>query len=1755
MADNRFLKGLFKDTGHIDQPKGTWRYALNMVVNTLKGAVSSEAGTSNKGELPGNTTVIGAIEISDGRTVLFLRTSTASGSVELGTGNPAQERSVIGVWESGEYKTLFNPNHGIYPHLDLKFSLNHLIEGTFKIDSKGDLVVYFTDDLNPPRAFNVSRQERSITFDAMGSPNVDVLYGLEPNDINLNQIYLLNLFPHTGDAAEISKDVGIHDGGSLRTGVYYLAIAYVGEDLVATNYMSVSNPVSIVEETTKTVPTNKIDGGSPGNQTSKSIEWNITNLNTVDYKYVRPVVIRRMGEATDVFKLNDTQIKAGDNHVVFSGTEGIGASSIEEVMIDTTSYDTAKTINQLDGVLYIGNTTGNKDIGYQKYANNIKLTSTTYALNNFDTFYATVDNLQTSWGTTEVNKYAGYVRSTANSPSYRKEELNSSMRGYMRGEVYAFYIAFILKDGSMSYAYHIPGRDVVSESEDDTYQDLDIANESSAYAIAMETLPSNAYYAQFWDFATSYANYMNYWKNLTEFYPDTENYDVFNGTIEVNSLRGTNVRHHAFPRNSRDERRSINESNGCASAVSDGTLDAYPVIDGAWRWKYDLDSWGPSVTKGSWMDSGFRFNHSQYNPTEGLEEEIEANTLFDGYTFTANQPMNLTISYHLMLTRRHNNYDGAAGDTRTRIKVNMGGNLYYSKKVTGGNVIADDEWPGDNQFWNCGDNCDSTDVGEANVTMVYPESAWTIPSSPSKWWLEGTLDTSQGVPLEFTEGDSFFIEGRARSSSQDWTVEQTENDNDAIGGSMYSWLKVEIDAGGSSSLDGEQFDAKIDHNVSVLGFHLDDIKIPKSLLSKVQGFRIYRAKRGHENKTILGQSVVLPMHKLTGQLGVCSEAVDNSAASHILSQITSTPEEFYIKHPWALSYSDDDISNYPTGYKAFSFHDFNLLRTQNSLAPATHIQLQYKISNYVWNGPSIQQDKKMLTKILNIEETEEILKFKEFWGHDAESNCYPRDVLSAIFIGGTYYNMDWYHSKPRMLGQKAKTYLLGDTIYSGASLGFGGKVFNEHGESCSIFGLRDGFELDPLVSLPQGDADDLNNTSFGYAINDGSANLINPNQEGRNMSYIANLMAYKSDVYKSIDSQELVYTGYEVLGDDLETFIFEDTQGVSGYGTPTSTSGDDTYTTRNKYPDGIYGGDTFICRYGFVSKVTPSNALESSNPRRGVHYHIVESSDNINFRHSEDDESLNFPGTSAKEVLSSTKDLSHRDNMRYNSNYSEDNNIKPVFPLPLRDTLQSSFPTRAHRSATSDTTSLIDNYRIFLANQYKDLPKNRGELQKLSSFNNLLYFHMESSLFASKGKQTMEMKDGTEAFIGSGDIFQQNPDEVIQTELGYGGTQSQWAAITTRYGYFFVDKRSGKVFLMGESMEEIGSAGMELWFKENLESKFTEYDVLPNTLKDNPSGGVGLHAIWDPKNKRILLTFRDLKTTAAFNTGKSDGTITFDADLGLYKLFVETLPADEPGGPTTDVFFNIQYNDTDYFVRDGWTISYYPEDKIWGSFHSYTPYRYFNTHSNMYSLTDHSSYSSYVIWEHGSGAYGDFYLDESGAANIYNFEFEFVDNSLPTDDTLTYSLSYTSDTVNSLGAKLVDGGFSEVILYNTMQMSEKIPLHYLVTTRRIGNAWKINKFRDMTALVTSVDNYHTPHLLNVVDEYTEGVLTSTPKPMFIVDGMYELQNLDYINLDKPWFTQRKFVDKWIGVRLICDNSRNNLVNLYSTSVEARKYYR
>lgn len=223
----------------------------------------------------------------------------------------------------------------------------------------------------------------------------------------------------------------------------------------------------------------------------------------------------------------------------------------------------------------------------------------------------------------------------------------------------------------------------------------------------------------------------------------------------------------------------------------------------------------------------------------------------------------------------------------------------------------------------------------------------------------------------------------------------------------------------------------------------------------------------------------------------------------------------------------------------------------------------------------------MLSKIIEDDGggnySEPIRKIEQFWGWDTEYNCYSKEVKTAIFAGCHYQaansigcmdpntNELSHLSAPRLIGQKAKTYLPGDSIYQGAGIGFGAKVANEFGESTIILSLEDGHEVagDKLISNRNDEEQYQNGPGYSglssvelgnyasYNLNapsilvnksiwnlDPYANYSYASNEEKNMRrsqvLMVNLHAFKTDVYKSIDNQELIWTGFEVLGDDLD---------------------------------------------------------------------------------------------------------------------------------------------------------------------------------------------------------------------------------------------------------------------------------------------------------------------------------------------------------------------------------------------------------------------------------------------------------------------------------------------------------------------------------------------------------------------------------------------------------------------------------------------
>lgn len=195
----------------------------------------------------------------------------------------------------------------------------------------------------------------------------------------------------------------------------------------------------------------------------------------------------------------------------------------------------------------------------------------------------------------------------------------------------------------------------------------------------------------------------------------------------------------------------------------------------------------------------------------------------------------------------------------------------------------------------------------------------------------------------------------------------------------------------------------------------------------------------------------------------------------------------------------------------------------------------------------------------------------------------------------------------------------------------------------------------------------------------------------------------------------------------------------------------------------------------------------------------------------------------------------------YNKDYSFVNKFNTYTPLLFTHNFCSDclglYPTRIIFSEKSFNEDQVDNYRVFLANNYVDLPANTGEIVSMNYYNGKLVVRTTNScFFLQPNPQQLQLSETT-AYIGTGDFLSLPPQELNVTDIGYAGQQYPIAEVVTENGLVWVDGLRGKVYKLTDKLEEISRKGMYHWFKNNL-----------------PTNAV---LTYDPEYERILLTAND----------------------------------------------------------------------------------------------------------------------------------------------------------------------------------------------------------------------------------------------------------------------------------------------------------
>ena len=429
--------------------------------------------------------------------------------------------------------------------------------------------------------------------------------------------------------------------------------------------------------------------------------------------------------------------------------------------------------------------------------------------------------------------------------------------------------------------------------------------------------------------------------------------------------------------------------------------------------------------------------------------------------------------------------------------------------------------------------------------------------------------------------------------------------------------------------------------------------------------------------------------------------------------------------------------------------------------------------------------------------------------------------------------------------------------------------------------------------------------------------------------------------------------------------------------------------------------------------------------------------------------------------------------VKYNNIFTSINNVLGISAWDYTIVQVTENPYLIRRSITQPTDSTTVGWRTFLANDYYEMPRNRGVIWKLGAFKLALIIHQQYSLFFAKIKDKIlsnaSAVAGAEAagqatYLGQGDIFDRDPEEILTTDEGSLGTQSQWGCFTCEFGYFFVDSQKGKIFLFNgqTTPEEISNEGIRNQIKL----------LLKPVVTDNPFNGQGINANYDSQNKRIILC-------------------QFDTDTG--KTF---------------------------------TISYSCEAKFWVSWHNYTPNYMFSNRNGLYSANNVSTGGNALgVYQHNiptvkakyynntiQTSYCDIVVNrmELDKVNQYSGQKYYVTPQYTKRIDAIYWQSYLRNP--NTGDVNRKATIDQIMVYTNFECSGIInvvekAIWFNGNSRELDEGWTFNEMRDFVA-----------------------------NPLVWVHNNYGVVNMANLLNNRVWFEQSKIIAKFVIVRFIMLNT-------------------
>ena len=490
----------------------------------------------------------------------------------------------------------------------------------------------------------------------------------------------------------------------------------------------------------------------------------------------------------------------------------------------------------------------------------------------------------------------------------------------------------------------------------------------------------------------------------------------------------------------------------------------------------------------------------------------------------------------------------------------------------------------------------------------------------------------------------------------------------------------------------------------------------------------------------------------------------------------------------------------------------------------------------------------------------------------------------------------------------------------------------------------------------------------------------------------------------------------------------------------------------------------------------------------------------------------------------------------YNIDFSRMSKEKIYFPL-LRSydccsECLESFPTRVYYSEQSFSEENGDNFKVILSNNYRDIEAQHGGITGLARKGNNLFIFTEECLWHLPQNVQQSVVSDIVTFLGTGSYFAIPPRKVIDSDMGSAGTRHKWSITKTPVGIVYVSEIEKAVYLLAgeQGLQKISNQGMYNWFFENVQSYLADQfltltdTVFPNLNNPNNPNAIGIHAIYDPRHQRIIMTKRDyilLAESLILIDSTSVGPfietqIYFNTDNNLFYI------GNDAGGLNL-----LSFNDPNYFENKSFTISFSMLSNTWVSFHSYLPFFYYSDQYNYFSSISNEIFKHNII-----GSHQKFY----GTDYPYILETVSVSNPMTTrlwEDITLETYARTWDPTNKDYYDVRWKTFNYITLYNSRQTTGELEMIVKDTQADPEDYYEQQTTNSNTSIVIDRKerDWHVNDFRDMRIDYTIPMFTKDWSALSSSYPIDKVINITSIDPDKDWYNQESFRDKYLIIRL------------------------